>query len=488
MTKNISAKRLALLIIGIIMLITPAFADTPDDSRPGDSSEPIKAEEFFEVLKNSNDLVAWRKRADNILKKYPHSYCGHCIMGYVLYNCEGNLPRAKYHLRECRKYAKKLARKNSQDAQLYYTLASFELINVLGDMDRYQEQINLINENSKPTPRLRVRKVWPLMKLDRVKEARKELDIAFSSGDDDARITAWNSLGALESELGNYQAAHTAFQSLLAELAKNKGENQPVYYNNAGGSAWALRSYDEAEQYYLKAASIPFKDYYISNPYRNLTELYRTEGRFAEAFDAAKKMHRWSRAIKPFLFQQAMAGDIERTSKLLLDLGYVDEAANFLSILVKRPDRTGATSSSVAELESNNLITWRYALIIQDHIFEEDMACSKTFSPSWWRLLYKRLSGNLDIKTAGEKAAAIMASNDLLKESLRSCNDYSPMLIDIFGTGICSAAIHEIEKSKPENLNLEAPFYQVMHAEIAMQKGNNKKELNLFDLNYNHKY
>ena len=453
MLKNITAQRLAVLVIGMMMLITPAFADEPNGIRPGDSSAPISAADFIKLATSNDSLVSWRKRAENILKQDPKSCSGHALMGYIMYHCEGNLPRAKYHLQKCREYSKKRAlRYKDQDASRYYGIASVVLIDVLGDMDLYQEKIDIINENKKPSPRMRVQKVWPLMKLNREKDARRELDIAFSSGDNDARITAWNSLGALESELGHYQAAYTAFQSLLAELAKNGKESQPVYYNNAGSAAWELGLYDEAEQYYLKAASCPFKDYYLSNPYRYLTEFYRQQGRFAEAFDAAKKMYRWSRANKPFLFQQSMAGNIEKSSRLLLDLGFVNEAADNLSVLVQRPDRCGATSASISEMEASNLISWRYALIIQEHMLEENMACTRKFSPEWWSLLYKRCLVNFNIKSSGERAASLIASNDKIKDWLRGCDDLTPLLIDILGTGVCAAAIHEIEKKPPKTI------------------------------------
>lgn len=488
--RKVLAEKLVVLIIGIIMLVLPASADVPNDDNPGDSSAPISAREFAHLIDHPDKLNAWRKRAENILKNDKNSYCGHALMGLVMHRSEGDLPRSKYHLQEARSLAKRKAKnEKNQDAVMFFGLASHELMNVLEEMDQYKECIAIIDECFDHVPSIRVIKVWPLMKLDREDEAREELKRAFNSGDIAARIMAWNSLGALESELGHRQASYNAFKSLISEGAQYGIRDDSTFYSNAGEAALALGFYDEAERYFRKSASCPFQDTSYTNPYQHLTELYLTEGRFAEAFSSALKMHQWSRATKPFLYQQSMAENTKITGELLLNLGYINEAVDNLSLLVKRPDRRGGTSSDIDQSEAGNLIIWRKALIMQEHMLQEEMACERKFSPSWWHLLYRRLLVKFDIKTAGEKAAAIMASHNRIKESLRPYNAASvaigesdrPAVVDIIGAGICGAALSELEEHPSETYNLEEPFYQVMHAEVAMQSGSLKKAKTYFE-------
>ncbi|MCR5662553.1 MAG: tetratricopeptide repeat protein [bacterium] len=488
--RKVLAEKLMMLILGIILLGMPAAADVPAGGNPGDSSAPISAREYANLIDHPDQLNAWRKRAENILKDDEDSYCGHALMGLVMHRSEGDLPRSRYHLKEARRLAKKVARREKkQDAVMFYGLCSHELMIVLEEMDCYQECIDIIDECFDTVPSIRISKVWPLMKLDREDEAREELKKAFNSGDIAAKIMAWNSLGALESELGHRQASYNAFKSLISEGARYGIKDDPTFYSNTGEAALALGFYDEAERYFRKAASCPFQDTSYTNPYQHLTELYLTEGRFAEAFSSAQKMHQWSRATKPFLYQQSMAENTKITGELLLDLGYINEAVDNLSFLVKRPDRRGGTSTDIDQSEAGNLIIWRKALLMQEHMLQEEIACEKTFSPSWWRLLYRRLLVSFDIKTAGEKAAAIMASHNRIKESLRPYNAASvsigesdrPMVVDIIGAGICAAALTELEDHPSESFILEEPFYQVMHAEIAMQTGSLKKAKAYFE-------
>ncbi len=466
------------LVLGVLTL--PALARDP-----AASSDPPTAEEMAGLIDRPENLVAWRELAERVLARDPESYAGQILMGFVLHRSEGDLPRARFHLEKGRKLALRASDRGVSEAFHFYALALFELRLVLAEMDRYQDQLTILEEFARLRggPVVAAEFAWPLMKLDREIEAREKLSQAFGSGDPVARIVAWNSLGALEMEYGNAQASYNAFQSLLAEAHQNNWPLDCTYLRNAGEAALALGKYDEAERYFREATSVPFNDQTFSNPYLDLAGLYLTQARFPEALEATRRMHQWARAIKPFLYQQSMADTQQMTGELLLELGYVEEGLEQLDMLVQRPDRRGGTSGTKDQAEAGNLVVWRSALLAWRERLAERMASARGLE--WWRLAFQRLQLGLKARAAGRRVAALAVANDRIQGSLRpywagsiSMGEwFRPDLVELYGPGVTAAALQELRQNPPEKLPLEEPFLEAIDAEVAALSGDRSTAL-----------
>lgn len=464
---------LAVLLLG---LATTAVAE-PESAAgedPGTSSEPISAQEFQKLLLSPpSDFTGWRKRADNILKANPKSYQGDALLGLVMHRGEGDLPRARFHLTKAKEEAR-------FEGQFFYLLILLELDTVLGEMDEYTNRLANLDDLARinGNPLIAAMRVWPLMKLGREKEARACLDRAFASSDVSTRLVAWNSLGALEGELGHTQAAMRAFESLIAEAEAAKLNKDCTYMRNAGEMSLALGRYEVAEKYFLDSLKLPFSPETYSNPYQDLTNLYLGQARFPEAVQSAKKMLQWSAALKPFLYQQCVAEDATIVGQVYLELGLINEAINRLAYIVQRPDRQGGSSVSQDRSEAGSLLVWRIALLTQVECISEDMASAHGFA--WWKMLWNRARLKWDADSAGEKLTAMIVKNDHLEPSLRPyaaggiiVNEwFRPALVPLFGSGVCAAALDNVKKNPSEKYDLEKPFLDVMYGEIACNTGN----------------
>lgn len=466
------------LMLGVLAL--PALARDP-----AAGSEPPTAEEVAGLMDRPENLVAWRELADRVLARDPDSFAGQMLMGFVLHRSEGDLPRSRFHLEKARKLALQASDRGNSEAFHFYALALYELRLVLAEMDRYQDQLAILEEFARLRggPVVAAEFAWPLMKLDREIEAREKLSQAFGSGDPVARIVAWNSLGALEMEYGNAQASYNAFQSLLAEARQNNWPLDCTYLRNAGEAALALGKYDEAERYFREATSVQFNDQTFSNPYLDLAGLYLTQARFPEALESTRRMHQWARAIKPFLYQQSMADTQQMTGELLLELGYVEEALEQLDLLVQRPDRRGGTSGTKDQSEAGNLVVWRSALLAWRERLAERMASSHGLE--WWRLAFQRLQLGMKARAAGRRVAALAVANDRIQGSLRpywagsiSMGEwFRPDLVELYGPGVTAAALQALRQNPPEKFPLEEPFLEAIEAEVAALSGDRSSAL-----------
>lgn len=467
--------RFLLTLLLLALLGLPALAQ--DD--PGHSSEPPTAEEMTRLLDSPDKLIEWRERADRVLQAHPDSFAGHMLMGFVLHRSEGDLPRSRYHLNKAKKGALSASDGGDTEAWQFYNLALFELRLVLGEMDLYEEQIEVLDEYSRVLTGnvLAAEYAWPLMKLEREVEAREKLSQAFNNGDPNSRIVAWNSLGALEMEVGNAQASYDAFQKLIEESEDLGYPMDCTYLRNAGEAALALGRYDEAERYFKESTQVPFNDQTFSNPYWDLTGLYLTQGRYPEALQTAARMQQWSRAIKPFLYQQSMADNQQRIGELLLELGYLDEAVEQLEVLVQKPDRRGGTSGDNDQAEAGNLMIWRNALLAKREAVGEKMARSRGME--WWKLWWEHTELGLKARTAGRRVAALAVANDRVQGSLRPYwagsilmgEWHRPDLVELYGAGVSAAALKSLRENPPEKLPLEEPFLEAIDAEIATLGG-----------------
>lgn len=476
------------LLAAVCCSVTVLAAPTSTDD-PGSLDTPVPFAQMLQMIDTNREFACWRKRAENILARNSKDFSGNFLMGWVMHRSEGDLPRARYYLDKAHKQSLDRAQNSGSNESIgYLTLSLYELSQVLGEMDLYQAKLDLLKEfiRINDNPLLKVEQVWPLMKLDREAQAREVLSEAFASDDPTTRIVAWNSLGALEAELGNYEESYNAFNSLVKESEMLGREIDGTYYRNIGEVALSLCRYDDAERNMREAAK-HFSEVTYTNPYQDLAKLYIEECRFPEAVDAAQRMVQWSMAVRPFLYQQSMSENIQITGDLLLALGYADEAVERLQRLVQRPDRRGGTSIDKDQSEAGNLLSWHIALVNQREYVSEQMAYSRGLD--WWRLLAKRISLYTPIKTSAEKTAALCVGNNRLACSLLPHGSgaidttewFRPSIVSVVGPGICAAQIEQTAANPPNHYSLYEPFVTVLRAQVAAETGHRRLALQYID-------
>lgn len=478
-----------------------------------DTSKPLTLKSLIEIIDGGKNLIDERTHAEQLLKADPKDYKAHFLLGYIMHRAEGDLPRARYHLQKANKIALRSARKGDKEAQHLYFAVSVELAEVLGEMDQYSAKIRILREMSSYTrdnTEFTAQMAWPLMKLNKEKAARQAIQKSLSNDDVSVQTTALNTLGALESYLGHHQAAYDAGKKLLE---KAKGKDKPnliTYYSNMGLNCLPLGYYEEAEKHFLQAADRPFSDHAYTNPHTHLCWLYLSQARFSETINSLRKAERWSRATKPFLYQQSIAGITELQGTVYLELGLPEKAVQTLSWLVQRPDRRGTNSTHVDQTEAGNLLTWRTALYANLQRNRERLAATDFRSGAltlirygWQRLrhgqgelsadaiyfnlVWDNLQMRRQIDQADKRIAALTAGHKRIRASMLPYFDQSintsewlrPNLVGILGTGLSQATIDKIQKRPPEQYEKHKPFLAVLQGEAAFLNGSYRRSAEL---------
>ncbi|MGE0495404.1 MAG: hypothetical protein AB7S38_39730 [Vulcanimicrobiota bacterium] len=477
---------LARLILLLLLTAWPVWAVS--NSMDG-TAEELNALKSLEQQK----LIDLREQARAIIQNNPQSVPGHYLMGYSLHHSEGDLPRSKFHLER----ARKLFRQQYGPVPAFTTpwgwyertLSELEMVN--GEMDLYQEQLDILDDYlgltqalfSQRPPQILASYAWPLMKLGKEQEARRRLEDVSQYRDEITRSYYWNTLGALEMETGHPQASYEAFSSLIVEIERNRWTQTCTYLRNTGEAAAAIGRFDDAERNFLEASRY-FDPYSFSNPWWDLTALYLTQGRFAEAVSALQKTHEWSFASRPFLAQQSWAANQHITCETLLQIGETEKATEIARRFVSRPDRQGGDSVHRDQWEAGNLMMYRTTLLARAESLDEERSWSRGLH--WWKLMFEARKLRSEARLVGTRAAAIAAGNDRISKSIRYSyapgtvmmpNWQRPELVSLYGAGTTAVAIQEVIDSKPESLTLELPYLQVMEAEVQAQQGDREEAI-----------
>lgn len=457
--------------------------------------EGTKAEEAALRTLNRYELVKLREEAKEVLKQDPSSYAGHFLMGFSLHNSEGDLPRAKFHMQKSLDLFVKKHGKNftMQSPWGWYEKALIEMIQINAEMDLYNQQVKWLDEYlevserffGRRAPSILVGYAWPLMKLEREKEARAKLGEVASYRDEATRTTYLNTLGALEMEFGHPKESYAAFRALIQEVEQNGWRQTATYLRNLGEAAAGVGQYDEAEKLYSDATRY-FDSFTYSNPWFDLTFLYLSQARFPEAVSALKKTHQWRFAVQPFLAQQTWAQDQAVSAELLLHLGETDKALKIAETIVKRPDRQGGDSIQKDQKQGGTFMLYRSLLLAEAARLQESLSWKSGWQ--WWKaLVYRRQLLN-EAKLTSIKIKSLASNHQRLSSSLRPyyapgtfimTDWHRPDLVEVYGAGVASEALQQIYDSPPDGFTLEEPALKVIEAEIAWARGDEDEAIDL---------
>jgi len=217
-----------------------------------------------------------REQADAILKDGPS-----LVATYVrasIYYYEGFFPRALFLMRKSRDMLTDSfgLPPDDPDARRWHRRLLIEEASILGDMDRRQDQLEMLqyyDEYYKPSRE--VFQIWPLIKLHRFDEAREIGERLTKSDDYWTRLRAYNGLIAMADEMGDRSG--TLSRSRDAWLKTQ--EKSCVIGLNGAMSEMQNLLYRETEALIKKAKTAEYQDC-SDHPYVVLTRLYLLMGEF----------------------------------------------------------------------------------------------------------------------------------------------------------------------------------------------------------------
>ncbi|MFA5505484.1 MAG: tetratricopeptide repeat protein [Vulcanimicrobiota bacterium] len=481
-------RRVLLIILAILLFAAPAIAQNPRFAG-------TTAEQNALMHVETDELVKAREEAHKILKDNPKSYAGHYIMGYTLHNNEGDLPKAKFHIKKSLEY---FLQRHGQNFSIdspwgWYERALMEMVQINAEMDLYQEQVETLDVYqglsrrlfNLEAPSISVSYAWPLMKLEKEQEARAKLALVSSYPDEGTRTTYLNTLGALEMEFGNPQASYSAFKKLIEEVRANNWGQTSTYLRNLGEAAAGIGQWDEAERLYSEATRY-FNPLTYSNPWFDLTFLYVSQARFPEAVSSLQKTHQWRFSVKSFLAQQTWAQDMHITAELLMHLGETDKALEIAEMITRRPDRQGGDSIHRDQKEAGIWMLYRSITLAEAARLQESLSWKSGWQ--WWKaVVYRRKLLN-DARMATIKVRALASNHRRLAKSLRPyyapgtfimTDWHRPDLVTVYGAGVTSEALHEIYQKPPESMETERPALEVVRAEVAWARGDEDEAIEI---------
>ena len=312
--------------------------------------ENPRALEICDALALEENVRA-RELAEEWIRLRPDSPAAQFAFAEVLYNAEGNLARALFHLNRAESltgYADINAAVESGNIQWHY-LSLSQLSNVhqlMGDQLRALEYLDKIEEiYGQDVESFRG---WPLLKLKRYDAARASATAVLEHSENEhERARAWNTLCAVElaslapvDSMAICNRAISEDEHLAAEL--NTGDT--VYLTNASEVALSLLRMEAAEDY-LDRATRDLNPDSVADPWVYKLYLTMSQGRFDEARAALDRMLVWRENQKPIVGVMNRAEHYMVSAAFMLLAGYAEDAAVLSATALNQPDRNGSYSA-----------------------------------------------------------------------------------------------------------------------------------------------
>lgn len=319
------------------------------------------------------NYVRAREVAEKILAATPDSVPGLFALAEALSDGFGILPKALNRIRACRRILEERGRARPDDAvaRAWYFWALRVEYDILGALDQQEPQLRVVDLLERVAWPMPVLRAWPLMKLRRWDEAEQAIADTLKNPNQDRQLAALNTRGALENERRHRVACYDVFEDL-----SRKDAESAVVWNNLGDAALGVFRHDQAERAFLEGTKR--KNDFQGSPWRNLADLYVTEGRFPEAVEALRRTRTDRAARKPSTLQQDQAVTETSIATLLVALGRGADAERFARRVYGRPDRSGHTSADPRFLELDGALLMHAVLRLR----LEEMAEAPPASPA----------------------------------------------------------------------------------------------------------
>jgi len=448
----------------------------PEAHSPGE-------EQALELL-GQGLMVSARSSAESVLAVNPSSIVGHYVLGRALFDAEGSLARAMFHLGRARELYETTEMRSGVGSAFHQELL-YQIARLAGDMELYQYQLDILGfYDSMYDPDLVAERCWPLMKLGRQDEARRFADVAVHSPNAWQRAAGYNALCALEGEARTRQPYHAACLQALEDARQRTAQphtdehEQPGLavdaYNAALAAASALQ-FEEAEQEALEGTH-RFEPT-GADPWQLLVELYISEGRMNDALDAFGNMVRWNVRMPAAMRDQGRAEIEASVAMMLLHAGATSTALERIDRALARPDRRGLTTDGAEQARGRHALMRRMIRRTLEQERAEQASWNGRSAQAWNAVSWAPRS--LGAWPDDERIIAVLTDDERLVASIRpyvagGLAELSPWLagelVDVLGPAIVSVALRRAREVDQADQGT-SPFYDALEAEIAAARG-----------------
>lgn len=434
---------------------------------------------------NLKQNVRARELTEQWVREQPDSPAAQFALAEVLFNVEGNLARARYHLDQAEAltdYSTLEEALSSGNVQWHYlTLSQLSYVHqLMGDQRASLEYLDKISEIYGQD--IESFRGWPLIKLKDYDAARQSANKVLETSDDSvARARAWNTLCAVElASLQPLESMDACERTLNEEgrIGDLSDSVDTVYLTNASEVALSLLEVDKAEDYLQRATRYLNPDS-VADPWVYLLYLLMNQGRFDEANRALERMLVWRDQQEPIVNVMNRAEHFMVSAGFLLLAGYIDDAVRLSTTALNQPDRNGSYSADDAQKDSYAALMSTVAI---RSAYEQALEDAATLSvPERLMAYLKAQSLRFDAWRTGRRAAALFADFEILQARLRP---YAPLdvhipewlepeIIGLLGPGVMRNTLEQARANGAFLLN--EGYYFAYRAEIAALSNNHEE-------------
>ncbi len=481
------AVTLTLALLGVALVgLWPAIAQR-QQGRVRTELTPKEAQAV--ALERQGKLLTARRLADEILAEDPDSLAGHFVLAKALHEAEGSLARAMFHMKRAAELHERAWPRGSGDevGLDWHRRIYFELQGLAGEMERYDLQLDYLDDVREAAPEFRLadNEAWAHLRLGDMERARAAARIAIGSTWEYERQGGLNALCAIEYSDHNRQACYDACLAALdgsrGQRAAGNRESVVVDASNAAEAAQSVLRFDEAERYIREAADPPANS--ATNPWRFLTLLMLDQGRMDEAIEGLKAMQRWRMGQSPDLRVHAQAEADMALAVTLLVGARAEDAFRMADRALSRPDRRGFTSNTPEQALGGHALIRRAIRRLDAELIAEEASWSSLGDrvgavarasgrrlgawPDDERVIHvltdpKRLHATFRVYAYGTVDAPVWLLGDL---------------VEVLGPGVVGAVLEQARAAE-QMPGLHA-YYDGFEAEVALAQGEHRRALDL---------
>ena len=431
-----------------------------------------------------DENVKARELSEQWIKQEPDSPAAQFAFAEVLFNVEGNMPRALFHLNlaeELTNYNTLEEAFNSGNVQWHYlTLSQLSYVHqLMGDQLKslnYLDKISQIYGQDMESFR-----GWSLIKLKQYDAARASaIRVLESSENERERARAWNTLCAVElASLAPIESTSACDRAIDEDenIADSANDYDTVYLTNASEVSLSLLKMDEAEEY-LDRATRYLNPQSVADPWIYKLFLTLNQGRFDDARSALDRMLVWREQQEPIVNVMNRAEHFLVSASFLLVAGYTEDAVKLTQTALNQPDRNGSYSADDEQKDSFAALLNMMANRTEYQIQLEHLSTLDFFES-----LLARIQANysrLKAWRAERRAASLFAKFEVLQNRLRP---YAPLdahipewvepeIIQLIGSGVMKNILNQARSNGAFQLN-EGYYYSYL-TEIAANENDNE--------------
>ena len=470
--------------MGLLTLLCagPSYAQLDEivakAATPGLYALPDELEAFWAFKEGKR--VRARELAQKVIDASPNSYVAHTVLGEVEYVAEANFPRAVYLLKRALTLFE-LAHSdqaNTSNTWRWHSRILRKLAYAQGELENHQAKLELLNRyNELYEPDYHAQRVWPLMKLNRFKDARAAAQLGIDTGNLRQQQIALNALCAIAFELRQYNESYAACGRAVDHALSNNAPLDTVDLINFAEASRSLFRLDEAERISLQATEHGVAWY--RNPWSELAELYIRQARLSEALSALQQVPVY-RTRRPVHVRESDRNENRRAlASFFIIMGRAQDALRVTNKALIAPDRRNHTSRDPLQDQSVIALIDRKA-----HLLAAQQLVEQSVGLSVWHRIYaklKALSHETQAWMSGRRATRAVSQRESLAASFRiGSSDAAVMppwlvadLISLLGVGSAKLAIQNA-RDTDDRIGAQA-YYNAFAAEVAVQRGDTQQ-------------